>query len=397
MHNGKFVFSQLLDFLDKDVFLRISNKYNGNRYIKFFTCWNQLAVLMFGQLSNRESLRDLALATQALSRKAFHLGFGKYATKSNLSKANNGRDYHIFEEFAYRVIAEARECRATDIFKLNGHVYAFDSTTIELCLNAFKWAVYRKNQGKGGIKVHTLYDIETSIPTFFHITEARVNDMRVMDAIPYEENSFYIFDRGYNDFKRLYAIESIGAYFVVRGKKNNDFRPMKWKRRFPPGSGILSDAIGYMNGQLTMGKYPDKIRRVIYWDEESKRKFIFFTNAFSEDDRLDISPVMVAELYHNRWQIELFFKWLKQHLKIKKFWGTSENAVRIQIYSAITAYCMMAIVQKKMRIQRPIYEMLQLVSVSLTETLPLGELFDKPNNNIINELDDSSEPTLFNC
>ena len=368
MHNGKFVFSQLLDFLDKDIFLRISNKYNGNRYVKFFTCWNQLAVLMFGQLSNRESLRDLALATQALSRKAFHLGFGKYATKSNLSKANNGRDYHIFEEFAYRVIAEARECRATDIFKLNGHVYAFDSTTIELCLNAFKWAVYRKNQRKGGIKVHTLYDIETSIPTFFHITEARVNDMRAMDAIPYEENSFYIFDRGYNDFKRLYAIESIGAYFVVRGKKNNDFRPMKWKRRFPPGSGILSDAIGYMDGQLTMGKYPDKIRRVIYWNEESKRKFIFFTNAFSEDDRLDISPVMVAELYHNRWQIELFFKWLKQHLKIKKFWGTSENAVRIQIYSAITAYCMMAIVQKKMRTQRPIYEMLQLVSVSLTET-----------------------------
>ena len=397
MHNGKFVFSQLLDFLDKDVFLRISNKYNGNRYVKFFTCWNQLAVLMFGQLSNRESLRDLALATQALSRKAFHLGFGKYATKSNLSKANNGRDYHIFEEFAYRVIAEARECCATDIFKLNGHVYAFDSTTIELCLNAFKWAVYRKNQGKGGIKVHTLYDIETSIPTFFHITEACVNDMRAMDAIPYEENSFYIFDRGYNDFKRLYAIESIGAYFVVRGKKNNVFRPMKWKRRFPPGSGILSDSIGYMDGQLTMGKYPDKIRRVIYWDEESKRKFIFFTNAFSEDDRLDISPVMVAELYHNRWQIELFFKWLKQHLKIKKFWGASENAVRIQIYSAITAYCMMAIVQKKMRIQRPIYEMLQLVSVSLTETLPLGELFDKPNNNIINELDDSSEPNLFNC
>lgn len=397
MHNGKFVFSQLLDFLDKDVFLRISNKYNGNRYVKFFTCWNQLAVLMFGQLSNRESLRDLALATQALSRKAFHLGFGKYATKSNLSKANNGRDYHIFEEFAYRVIAEARECRATDIFKLNGHVYAFDSTTIELCLNAFKWAVYRKNQRKGGIKVHTLYDIETSIPTFFHITEARVNDMRAMDAIPYEENSFYIFDRGYNDFKRLYAIESIGAYFVVRGKKNNDFRPMKWKRRFPPGSGILSDAIGYMDGQLTMGKYPDKVRRVIYWDEESKRKFIFFTNAFSEDDRLDINPVMVAKLYHNRWQIELFFKWLKQHLKIKKFWGTSENAVRIQIYSAITAYCMMAIVQKKMRIQRPIYEMLQLVSISLTETLSLNELFDKPNNNIINELDGSSEPTLFNC
>jgi len=395
MHNGKFVFSQLLDFLDKDVFLRISNKYDGNRYVKFFTCWNQLAVLMFGQLSNRESLRDVALATQALSQKAFHLGFGKYATKSNLSKANNNRDYRIFEEFAYRVIAEARECRATDIFKLNGHVYAFDSTTIELCLNAFKWAIYRKNQGKGGIKIHTLYDIETSIPTFFHITEARVNDMNAMDAIPYEENSFYIFDRGYNDFKRLYAIETIGAYFIVRGKKNNDFKPMQWKRRFPPGSGILSDAIGYMDGQLTMGKYPDKIRRVIYWDEVNKRKFIFFTNAFADDERLDISPMMVAELYHNRWQIELFFKWLKQHLKIKKFWGNTENAVRIQIYSAITAYCMMAIVQKKLGIERSIYEMLQLASVSLTETLPLDKLFGEPNNNIVNELDESSEPTLF--
>ena len=395
MHNGKFVFSQLLDFLDKDVFLRISNKYDGNRYVKSFSCWNQLAVLMFGQLSNRESLRDVVLATQALSSKAFHLGFGKYASKSTLADANTKRDYRIFEEFAYRVIAEARECRATDIFKLNGHVYAFDSTTIELCLNAFKWAIYRKNQGKGGIKVHTLYDIETSIPTFFHITEARVNDMKAMDAIPYEENSFYIFDRGYNDFKRLYAIEAIGAYFVVRGKKNNDFRPMKWKRRFPPGSGILSDAIGYMDGQMTMGKYPDKIRRVIYWDEENKRKFIFFTNAFAEDERLDISPMMVAELYHNRWQIELFFKWLKQHLKIKKFWGNTENAVRIQIYSAITAYCMMAIVQKKMKIERSIYEMLQLASISLTETLPLDKLFGKPNNNIVNELDESSEPTLF--
>ena len=253
MNKGKYVFSRLLEFLDPFVFLRISKKYGGDKYVKSFSCWNQLAVLMFGQLSNRESLRDVALATQALSGKAYHLGFGKYATKSNLSKANKNRDYRIFEEFAYYVIADARKCRATDIFKLNGHVYAFDSTTIELCLNAFKWAVYRKNQGKGGIKVHTLYDIETSIPTFFHITEARVNDMNAMDAIPYEEN---------------------------------------------------------------------------------KRKFIFFTNAFAEDERLDISPMMVAELYRNRWQIELFFKWMKQHLKIKKFWGETENAVRIQIYSA---------------------------------------------------------------
>ena len=217
------------------------------------------------------------------------------------------------------------------------------------------------------------------------------HDTKAMDVIPYEENSFYIFDRGYNDFKRLHNIESIGAYFVIRGKTNNDFKPMKWKRRFPPESGILSDAVGYMAGQLTMEKYPDKIRRVIYLDKESKKKFIFFTNA------LTISPVMVAELYHNRWQIELFFKWIKQHLKIKKFWGTSENAVRIQIYSAIIAYCMMAIVQKKMNIERSIYEMLQIVSISLTDTTNLKDLFAKPNYNIVNELDGSTEPSLFDC
>jgi len=385
MNKGKYVFSQLLDFLDKDVFLRISNKYNGNRYVKSFTCWNQLAVMMFGQLSNRESLRDLVLATQAHANKAFHLGFGKYASKSTLADANTKRDYRIFEEFAYRVMAEAQKCRAVEIFKLGGKVYAFDSTTIDLCLSVFEWALFRKK--KGGVKIHTLYDIETQIPTFFHITPARLHDTKAMDAIPYEENSFYIFDRAYNDFGRLFTINSVGAYFVVRGKKNNDFRPMRWKRRLP--SGVLSDAIGYMDGQLTMSKYPEKIRRIIYLDSESDRKFIFFTNA------LDINSLKVAELYHNRWQIELFFKWLKQHLKIKKFWGETENAVRIQIYTAITTYCMIAIVQKKMSIERSIYEMLQLVSISLTETICLKDLFAKPNCNIVNELDGSTEPSLF--
>ena len=385
MNKGKYVFSQLLSFLDPFVFLRISKKYCGDKYVKTFSCWNQLAVIMFGQLSNRESLRDLVLATQAHANKAFRLGFGKAVTKSNLSKANNNRDYRIFAEFAYRVMSEARQCRATEIFKLSGKVYAFDSSTIDLCLSVFGWALFRKR--KGGIKLHTLYDIETQIPTFFHITPTRIHDTRAMDAIPYEENSFYIFDRAYNDFGRLFTINGVGAYFVVRGKKNNDFKPMRWKRRLP--AGVLSDAIGYMAGQLTMSKYPEKIRRILYLDPESDRTFIFFTNA------LDISPLKIAELYHNRWQIELFFKWLKQHLKVKKFWGVSENAVRIQIYTAVTAYCMMAIVQKKMDVQRSIYEMLQLVSVSLTDTVELKALFCKPNCNIVNELNDSSEPTLF--
>jgi len=385
MNKGKYVFSQLLSFLDPFVFLRISKKYGGDKYVKTFSCWNQLAVMMFGQLSNRESLRDLVLATHAHANKAFHLGFGKHASKSTLADANANRDYRIFEEFAYRVMAEARQCRATEIFKLGGKVYAFDSSTIDLCLSVFSWALFRKK--KGGIKLHTLYDIETQIPTFFHITPARNHDTRAMDAIPYEENSFYIFDRAYNDFGRLFTIDGVGAYFVVRGKKNNDFKPMRWKRRLP--AGVMSDAVGYMDGQLTMSKYPEKIRRILYLDPESGRNFIFFTNA------LNINPLKVAELYHNRWQIELFFKWLKQHLKVKKFWGQTENAVRIQIYTAVTAYCMMAIVQKKMDVQRSIYEMLQLVSVSLTDTVELKTLFCKPNCNIVNEPDGSTEPTLF--
>ena len=387
MNKGKYVFSQLLSFLDPFVFLRISKKYGGDKYVKTFSCWNQLAVMMFGQLSNRESLRDLVLATHAHANKAFHLGFGKHASKSTLAdaNANANRDYRIFEEFAYRVMVEARQCRATEIFKLGGKVYAFDSSTIDLCLSVFSWALFRKK--KGGIKLHTLYDIETQIPTFFHITPARNHDTRAMDAIPYEENSFYIFDRAYNDFGRLFTIDGVGAYFVVRGKKNNDFKPMRWKRRLP--AGVMSDAVGYMDGQLTMSKYPEKIRRIQYLDPESGRTFIFFTNA------LNINPLKVAELYHNRWQIELFFKWLKQHLKVKKFWGQTENAVRIQIYTAVTAYCMMAIVQKKMDVQRSIYEMLQLVSVSLTDTVELKTLFCKPNCNIVNEPDGSTEPTLF--
>lgn len=204
---------------------------------------------------------------------------------------------------------------------------------------------------KSRVKVHTLYDIETQIPTFFHITTAKVHDSKAMSAIPYEENSFYIFDRSDNDFEQLFHIHGIGAYFVVHGKKNNDFKPMTWKRRFPKGCGILSNAIGYMSEEMTGRKYPEKIRRIHYQDEIDQKKFILFTNAS------DINPIMIAEFYHNRWQIELFFNWLKQHLKIKKFWSETENAVRIQIYSAMITYCMMAIVHKKLNVEHSIYEM----------------------------------------
>lgn len=391
MGKRKYVFSQLLDYLNLNQFDRIVERYCGNKYVKTFSCRNQFSVMVFGQLCGRESLRDLILATQAHASKAYHLGFGKHPTRSNLSKANATRDWHIFEEFAMRTIEAAKECRATEIFRLGGNVYAFDSTTVDLCLNVFKWALFRKN--KGGIKVHTLFDVETQIPTFFHITDAKTSDMKAMDYIPYEPDSFYIFDRGYNDFARLYHIEEVEAYFVVRGKKNNDFMALKWKRRFPKDSGLLSDAIGYMYGEQTRSRYPDKIRRIKYLDIETGKTFIFFTNA------LDINALTVALLYKNRWQIELFFKWLKQHLRIKKFWGESENAVRIQIYTAIVAYCMMAMVQKWLGVERSIYEMLQIVSVSLTDTTELKDLFAKPDFNVDmepnDEEEDIREPTLF--
>ena len=306
---GQPLYSQLIKLLDKSQILQISRNNGGERYTKRFDVWVHLVVMLYAVIMRFDSLREITASLLAEARKLRHLGITFKIGRSTLADANANRDYRIFEEFAYRVMAEARQCKATEIFKLGGKVYAFDSSTIDLCLSVFSWALFRKK--KGGIKLHTLYDIETQIPTFFHITPARNHDTRAMDAIPYEENSFYIFDRAYNDFGRLFTIDGVGAYFVVRGKKNNDFKPMRWKRRLP--AGVMSDAVGYMDGQLTMSKYPEKIRRILYLEPESGRTFIFFTNA------LNINPLKVAELYHNRWQIELFFKWLKQHLKIKKF------------------------------------------------------------------------------
>ncbi len=387
MNKDRYVFSQVTDFLDRNHFNYLVRKYGGDKYVKEFTCWNQLLVLMFGQLSNRESLRDLIVAIEAHQNKMHHLGFGKHVTRSNLAKANTKRPYQIFEDFAYHLVAEAQRRDITHIFNLGGNTYAFDSTTIELCLETFKWATFRRNQGKGGIKVHTLFDIETQIPTFFHITTANVNDMNAMDVLIYEVGSFYIFDRGYNDFSRLFKIHVIGAYFVIRAKKNLLFKAMSWKRRLPEN--VLSDSIGYLDGAKAPYDYPDKIRRVVYWDSEQKRKFTFLTNA------LDINALEVANLYKNRWKIELFFKWMKQHLKIKKFWGETENAVRIQIYTAISTYCLVAILQSRMKLERSIYEILQILSISLTDKTHLVDLFNKTNINIDNELNGSSEPTLF--
>ena len=386
MFQDKYVFAQLTAFLPRSKFNRIAAKYEGDKYVKFFTCWNQLLTLMFGQLCNRESLRDLIVAIEAHSNKTYHLGLGRNVTKSNLAKANQNRDYKIFEEFAYYLVEEARKKRAVNIFKLDGNVYAFDSTTIDLCLNVFWWAKFRRH--KSGIKMHTLYDIETQVPAFFHITNAKVHDSSAMDVIPYEAGSYYIFDRGYNDFKRLFKIETIESYFVIRAKKNLQFKSAKWKRRLPKN--VLSDACIELTGYYPKMNYPQEMRLVRYWDEEQKREFMFLTNA------MHLNSLQVAELYKNRWQVELFFKWIKQHLRIKKFWGTTENAVRIQIYAAISAFCLVAIVQHDMKLERSTYEVLQILSISLTDKTHLTDLFDKTKIKYDKDRCGSSEPNLFN-
>lgn len=386
MHQDKFVFAQLVSFLNRNHFNYLVRKYEGDKYIKFFSCWNQLLTLMFGQLSNRESLRDLIVAINAHQKKSYHLGFGKYVTKSNLAKANQNRDYHIFEDFAYFLVNEARRKGAVDIFKLGGNIYAFDSTTIDLCLDVFWWAKFRKY--KGGIKIHTLYDIETQIPTFFHVTNAKVNDVNAMDVIPYEIGSYYVFDRGYNDFKRLYKIKTLDSFFVIRSKKNLQYKCIKWKRRLPKN--ILSDAEIELTGYYPHQYYPESLRLIRYWDNESNKEFTYLTNA------KHLTAQQITNLYKNRWQVELFFKWLKQHLKIKKFWGTTENAVRIQIYAAISAYCLVAIIQHDMKLERSSYELLQILSISLTDKTPLRELFDKTIFNNDKERNSSNEPLLFN-
>ena len=386
MNKDKYVFAQLLEYLDYDKFRHLVDKYDGNRYVKHLTCWNQLLALMFGQLGNRESLRDVIVALEAHRSKCFHLGLGrKPIAKTTLATANQNRDYRIFEEFAFYMMAQAREKRSADIFKLRGQVYAFDSTTIPLCLPVFWWAKFRKK--KGGVKAHVLYDLEAQVPAFYHITTASVYDSKAMPEIPYETGAYYVFDRGYNNFGELYRIQRMESFFVVRAKSNLQYRCVKWKRRLPKN--ILTDAEIELTVYKSRKDYPENLRLVRYYDEEQDREFMFLTNA------MDLTAQQIADLYKNRWQIELFFKWLKQHLKIKKFWGTTENAVRIQISAAITAYCLVAIIQHDMQLKRSTYEVLQILSMSLTDKTPLRELFDKTYSNDVKEQSGPLIPGLF--
>jgi hypothetical protein len=378
MNKGKYVFAQLVEFLPQRVFDRMVLNHSGNKYIKHFSCWNQLLCLIFGQLSDRESLRDLAIIIEAHQSKTYHLGLGRNISRSNLSKANENRSYKIFEEFAYHLIGLAQAKNSNDVFEIKGKIYAFDATTIDLCLSVFYWANFRKN--KAGIKLHTQFEINTQVPVFVHFTNANVHDVNAMDFITYEQNAYYIFDKAYVDFLRLFVITQANAFFVIRAKTNLKFRRI-YSQKTDRLSGIIYDQIGKLTNKKALKNYPNKLRKIKFYDKETNKTFVFLTNNF------DLTALQIALLYKHRWQIELFFKWIKQHLKVKTFWGTSENAVRIQINIAIITFCLVSILAKDLKINRTNYEILQILSVSLLDKTAVNELLIKSEYNNVNELD----------
>ena len=370
MNQGRYIFSQVCEFLPKRVFDRLVDKFEGNKYVKSFTCWNLLLVLIFGQLSNRDGLRDL-IVTLAPFRSAFHhLGFGKSVTRSNLSKANEIREVRIFQEFADRMVAIARKKRdGIKDFFISNNVYAFDSSTISLCLSVYWWT--KLHHGKGGVKLHELYDVKTDIPAFSIVTDASLHDSKVMDQIPYEKYSFYIFDRAYMVTEMLYHIHKAGAFFVVREKHKMVFKVVEDKNYNNPETGVMADQIIKFAGNKTKKNYPEVLRRVVFYDKDSNRTFVFYTN------NTEVTAEEVALLYKFRWRCELFFKWLKQHLRVKEFYGTSENAVKIQIYTAIIAYCLVAIIQSELKLNMDTYDVLRILNVSLLTKMPLVDLLTK--------------------
>ncbi len=367
MNQGRYVFSQLCDFLPVDHFKWLVKKYDGNKYVKSFTCWNHLLVLLFDQLSNREGLRDLIVTITPFKFAFHHLGFGKSVTRSNLSKANEVREVRIFQEFAERMVEMARKKRdGIKEFFIKNKVYAFDSSTISLCLSVYWWT--KLHHGKGGVKLHELYDVKTDIPAFSVITDASVHDSKVMDQIPYEKGSFYIFDRAYMVTAMLFLIEMKEAYFVVREKHKMVFKVVQDKQYNNPETGVMADQIIRFKGHKTKKNYPKELRRVVFYDKEGNRTFVFYTNNF------EIAAEEVALLYKFRWRCELFFKWLKQHLRIKEFYGTSENAVKIQIYAAIAAYCLVVIVQEELKLEKDTYDVLRILNSTLLTKMPLMDL-----------------------
>ncbi len=367
MNTGKTVFAQLQEHLPLHQFRRCVNRYKGNYKVQSFTCLDQYLCLFFAQLTYRESLRDITTCLLGMQNKLYHMGIRGTVARSTLAYANETRDWRIYQDFAHILIHHARELYSKDSFgvTLQETVYALDSTTIDLCLALFPWAKFRTH--KGAVKMHTLLDLRGNIPSFIAITNGKVHDVNILDLLVIEPGSFYIMDRGYIDFQRLYTIHQARGFFVIRGKSNLSFRRI-YSHSVDKSIGIQCDQIIKMTGKDTAAYYPEPLRRIKYSDPETGKIYVFLTN------NLDLAPKVIADLYKSRWQIELFFKWIKQHLRIKAFYGTSENAVKTQIWIAISVYVLIALVKKRLNLDITLYTFLQILSVSVFEKVDILQL-----------------------
>ena len=367
MDLGKTVFAQLMDFLAIYEFHKCVQRYNGQYKVKRFSCWTQFLCMAFAQLTYRESLRDIEACLRSGQRKLYHMGFRGKVSRNTLAHANQVRDWRIYADFAQILIAQARRLYANDSFgvDLDQTAYALDSTTIDLCLSVFPWAKFRAR--KGAVKLHTLLDLRGSIPSLVIITHGKVHDVNILDQLIFEPGAFYIVDRGYLDFDRLYAVHQASAFFVTRAKSNFRFRRL-YSRPVDKSTGVQADHIVVLEGFYSRKAYPDKLRRIRYFDTDQNKRLVFLTN------NLTLSALTIAQLFQCRWQIEIFFKWIKQHLRIKAFYGTTENAVKTQIWIAITVYVLVAIIKKQLKIDLSLYTILQILSVTLFEKTPILEV-----------------------
>ena len=364
MDPGKLVFAQLMDFVPRHDFDACVRRHGGDSRPRGFSCRDQFLCMAFAQLTFRESLRDIETCLRALERKLYHAGFRGKVSRSTLADANRAHNWHIFADFAQVLIGRARKLYADEPFgvELEQTVYALDSTTIDLCLSLFPWARFRRR--KGAVKLHTLVDLRGNIPTFVRITHGKTHDVTVLDHLPIEPGAFYVMDRGYVDFQRLYRFTTCSAFFVTRAKRGLDFT-RRARRRVDKTTGLRSDQTIVLVGPKTSRLYPDPLRRISFYDADNDKRFVFLTNNFT------LPALTIAKLYKCRWQVELFFKWIKQNLHIKAFYGTSDNAVRIQVWIAISVYVLVAIVKRELGVERSLSEILQILSLTLFEKTPI--------------------------
>ncbi len=368
MNQGKTIFSQILDFLSKHKFRQCVDRYNGNYRVRSFTCFDQFLCMAFAQLTYRESLRDIECCLRAMREKLYHMGIRGKISRSTLAYANENRDWRIYCDFAQILIHEARQLYANEDFglELDETVYALDSSTIDLCLSVFPWARFRKT--KSAIKLHTLLDLRGNIPSFVAITDGKVHDVNILDVLMPEPGAIYVMDKAYLDFERLYTLHQCSAFFVTRAKINTALKRM-YSKPVDKSTGIRCDQIVVLTGFYAKKHYPEKLRRVKFIDPDNGKRLVFLTNQF-------LFPAeTIAALYKCRWQVELFFKWIKQHLRIKAFYGTSENAVKTQIWIAISVYVLVAIIKKKLKTDLSLYTILQIFSITLFEKMPILQAF----------------------